>query len=79
MLQIRNPAVINAQNLGRYLPYHLNIDEANGFPGYLSLKVLKELNDPQGGKGRGDNAVCDASSLSPHDLQLVQYKNYAAD
>ena len=50
MLQIRNPAVINAQNLGRYLPYHLNIDEANGFPGYLSLKVLKELNDPQGTK-----------------------------
>ena len=50
MLQIRNPAVINTQNLGRYLPYHLNIDEANGFPGYLSLKVLKELNNPQGAK-----------------------------
>jgi hypothetical protein len=26
------------------------VHEANGFPAYLSLKVLKELNDPQGTK-----------------------------
>ena len=31
----------------RYLPALISIEEANGFPSYLSLKVLKELNDPQ--------------------------------
>ena len=34
----------------RYLPALISIEEANGFPRYLSLKVLKELNDPQGTK-----------------------------
>jgi hypothetical protein len=36
--------------MGRYLPTLITINEANGFPAYLSLKVLKELNDPQGTK-----------------------------
>jgi len=34
--------------MGRYLPALISIEEANGFPGNLSLKVLKELNDSQG-------------------------------
>ena len=55
MLQIRNPAVINQQNMGRYLPILITVLEANGFPVCRSLKVLKELNDPQGTKA-GENA-----------------------
>jgi len=50
MLQIRNPAVINQQNTGRYLPALITVLEANGFPACRSLKVLTELNDPQGTK-----------------------------
>ena len=50
VLQIRNPAVINQQNMGRYLPVLITAFEANGFPVCRSLKVLKELNDPQGTK-----------------------------
>ena len=48
MLQIRNPAVINQQNMGRYLPVLITVHEANGFPACRSLKVLKELNGPRG-------------------------------
>ena len=36
--------------MGRYLPALISIEEANGFHSYLSLEVLKELNDPQGAK-----------------------------
>ena len=50
MLQIRNPAVIKQQNTGRYLPALITVLEANGFPACRPLKVLKELNGPQGTK-----------------------------
>ena len=50
MLQIRNPAVINQQNMGRYLPILITVLEANRFPACRSQKVLKELNGPQGTK-----------------------------
>ena len=33
--------------MGQYLLVLISIEEANGFPSYLSLEVLKELNDPQ--------------------------------
>jgi len=36
--------------MGRYLPVLISIEGANEFPSYLSLKVLKELNDPEGTK-----------------------------
>ena len=41
---------INQQNTGRCLPVLITVLEANGFPACRSLKVLKELNDPQGTK-----------------------------
>ena len=41
----------------------ITINEANGFPGYLSLKVLKELNDPQGTK---------AGEITPFTLLILQ-------
>jgi len=43
-------SITSQRNMGRYLPALISIEEANGFPSYLSLKVLKELNDPQGTK-----------------------------
>ena len=48
ILQIRNPEVIDQQTTGRYLPVLITVLEANGFPACRSLKVLKELNGPQG-------------------------------
>ena len=45
-----NSGFVNQQIMGRSLPTLLSINEANGFPACRSLKVLKELNDPQGTK-----------------------------
>jgi len=49
--------------MGRYLPLQLMVHEANGFPAYLSLKVLKELNDHQGTR---------AGEIAPFTLLLLQ-------
>ena len=68
VLQIRNPAVINQQNMGRYLPILITVLEANGFPVCRSLKVLKELNDPQG----EERAFYVAASLTGYRLQYLQ-------
>ena len=42
--------IINQQDTGRYLPILITVFEANEFPACRPLKVLKELNDPQGTK-----------------------------